>query len=73
MSDIFTTIGVALFSGLMMYFFGYREAGKARKAKEAKKRLADTKAAQEVRDGVEILDDVGLARRASKWLRRDND
>jgi hypothetical protein len=55
-----------------MYFFGYRKANKARATKETEKRLTDTKLAQEVRDEVEILDDVGLADRAARWLRGNN-
>jgi hypothetical protein len=62
---------VAALSGLVVYFFGYRSADKARTAKEAKQRLKDMKTAQEVRDEVEILDDVELARRASRWVRND--
>lgn len=70
MIDLLTTIGAALLSGLAMYFFGYRKAGKVRTAKETEQRLKDMKKAQEVRDEVEILDDTGLADRASKWLRK---
>lgn len=69
MTDILTTVGAALVSGLVMYFFGYRKAGKAHKAKETEKRLEDAKAAQEVRDEVETLDDVDLANRARRWVR----
>ena len=35
----------------------------------AEDRLVAVKAAQRVRDDVEILDDAGLASRASRWLR----
>jgi hypothetical protein len=68
MIDILITVGAALLSGLVMYFFGYRKADKARTAKETGKRLKDVKTAQEVRDEVETLDDTGLADRAAKWL-----
>lgn len=70
MTDLLMTIGAALLSGLAMYFVGYRKAGTTRKAKETKQRLKDMKTAQEVRDEVEILDDAGLADRASRWLRK---
>lgn len=73
MTDILTTIGAALVSGLVMYFFGYRKADKAREVKQTEKRLEDVKKAQEVRDEVEILDDAGLADRAARWLRGNND
>jgi len=68
MIDTLITIGAAIASGLVMYFFGYRKADKARSAKETKQRLEDMKVAREVRDEVETLDDTGLADRASKWL-----
>lgn len=73
MIDILTAIGAALASGLAMYFFGYRKADKAREVKQTEERLEDVKKAQEVRDEVEILDDAGLASRAARWLRGNND
>lgn len=68
MIDLLTTIGAALLSGLVMYFFGYRKAGQTRTARQTEQRLKDAKTAQEVRDEVETLDDTGLAARAAKWL-----
>lgn len=68
MIDILMTVGAALLSGLVMYFFGYRKADKARDAEQVEQRLKDVKTAQEVRDEVETLDDTGLADRAAKWL-----
>lgn len=59
----------ALVGGVVMFLYGYRMAGKARDADEAQKRLQTMKKAQEVRDEVEALDDIGLARRASEWVR----
>jgi len=73
MSDILTVIATIVTGGLAMYFFGYRKAGKVHEAKQTKKRLKDIKAAQEVRDEVEILDDAGLADRAARWMRGNND
>ena len=35
----------------------------------AEDRLVAVRAAQEVRDDIEILDDAGLADRASRWVR----
>lgn len=70
MNDILLTIGVALFSGLAVFLFGYHRAGKAHKAEETEQRLEDIKEAQEVRNEVEALDDNGLAARASRWLRK---
>lgn len=70
MNDILLTIGVALFSGLAVFLFGFRKAGEVHKAKETEQRLEDMKEAQEVRNEVEKLDDAGLAARASRWLRK---
>lgn len=72
MTDLVLTTGVALVSALMMFVFGYCASGKARKHRQTDRRLEDIKRAQEVRDEIELLDDAGLAARASKWLRRDN-
>jgi len=57
---------------VVMFVFGYRSASRARAAKDAGRRLEDMKKAQEVRDEVEALDDIGLARRAAKWLHKAN-
>jgi hypothetical protein len=73
MTDIFVAIGAALVSGLVMYFFGYRKAGKARGTKETKGRLIDIKVAQGVRNEVETLDDIDLADRARRWVRGNSD
>lgn len=59
----------AAVSGLVMFLYGYRKADKARTVKETEKRLEDVKKAQEVRDEVHALDDIGLANRAARWLR----
>jgi len=72
MTDLILTASIALVSALVMFVFGYRASGKARERGQADKRLEDTKRAQEVRDEVGLLDDTGLAARASKWLRHDN-
>lgn len=73
MVDLLVTIGAALLSGLTMYFFGYRKAGQTRTTRQTEQRLKDVKKAQEVRDEVEVLDDTGLADRASRWLRGRDD
>lgn len=56
---------------LVMFLFGYRQADKARTAKEMEKRLENVKKAQEVRDEVDALGDDELATRAARWVRRD--
>lgn len=55
-------------SGLFAYFYGRYATKKENAAAQVSQRLDDMKAAQEVRDEVEVLDDTGLADRAAKWL-----
>jgi hypothetical protein len=57
-------------SGLVAYFYGRYATKKENAAAKVKQRLDAMKVSQEVRDEVEILDDTGLADRASKWLRK---
>lgn len=71
MIDTLLVIGGAVVSGLAMYFFGYRKAGRVQKAQQTERRLKDVKTAQEVREDVEALDDTGLAKRAAKWVRKN--
>ena len=76
MIDILVTVGIAIGSAVVMYFFGYRKAGEVHKTKETAQQLKETeqrleniKEAQEVRNEVETLGDAGLAARASRWVR----
>jgi hypothetical protein len=71
MMDALLVLGGAVLSGLAMYFFGYRKAGRVRSAQQTEHRLKDVRTAQGVREDVEALDDVGLAKRAAKWLHED--
>lgn len=73
MIDLLITVAAAIGSGLVMYFFGYRKAGKVHKVRQTERRLHDMKEAQEVRDEVETLDDVDLANRARRWVRGSDD
>ena len=57
-------------SGLVAYFYGRHATKKEAAAAKVNQRLDAMKVSQEVRDEVEILDDTGLADRASKWLRK---
>lgn len=68
MTDLLLTVGAAIVSGLVMFVFGYHSRAKVDKTKQLEKKLEDVKVAQEVREDVEALDDVGLADRASKWV-----
>jgi hypothetical protein len=64
----FVTAGAFLLMGLTTWLSLKRASAANAEAKEAKRDLKTVQRAQEIRDEVEILDDVGLAARASKWL-----
>jgi len=59
----------AIFSGLAAFFYGYRKANTNRDVKDAKAYADGVIKSKEVRDDIDSLDDSGLAKRASKWLR----
>jgi hypothetical protein len=62
-------IGAALLAVVTVYFRG-KAAGRDELEYEIKdKRLEDLKTAKEVEDEIEIMDDVELATRASRWVR----
>lgn len=69
---VLTTLGTALFSGLLLYMFGRRSGSNAQDVKQIEKRLDDAKTAEEVRSDVETLDGDNLTDRASRWVRDDN-
>jgi hypothetical protein len=69
MVELIVTAVAAIFSGLAMFFFGYRRAKKEQQLKHVEKRLEDTKAAQEIHDEVAAADDDELAKRAREWVR----
>lgn len=68
---LYALVAVAFFLGVLgMRAFWIDEGVDREKAKRDQKRLDDMHKAKEVEDEVEILDDVGLGERASKWVRQ---
>ena len=69
----------ALFAALVAFFvwsvglfvMGRKDGRVVERVRQSEQRLKDVKQAQKVYDEMEILDDVGLADRASRWM-RDN-
>lgn len=64
--------GAALVAVVAIYFKGRSDGRDNLEYKIKDKRLDDLLEAKEIRDEVEILDDVGLADRASKWVRKSD-
>jgi hypothetical protein len=62
-------IGAALFAIVTVYFRGKADGRDDLEYEIKDKRLEDLKAAKEVEDEIEIMDDVELATRASRWVR----
>lgn len=62
--------GAALVAVITIYFKGRSDGRDAYEYKAKDKRLDDLMTAKKVRDEIEILDDTGLADRASKWVRK---
>ena len=64
--------GAALVAVITIYFKGRSDGRDNLEYKIKDKRLDDLLEAKEIRDEVEVLDDVGLADRASKWVRKSD-
>jgi hypothetical protein len=66
-------IGAAgvLLAVVVAWFNGRAAARKQLKSEQNAQLVKDIKTKEKVRDGVEVLDDVELAARARKYLRRD--
>ena len=58
---------------LGVYFFARREGAEAVRNEIDDQILDDMRIAKDVRENVEILDDVDLATRASSWVRTTDD
>lgn len=65
--------GAALVAVITIYFKGRSDGRDAYEYKSKDKRLDDLLEAKDIRDEVEVLDDVGLADRASKWVRKSDE
>ena len=64
--------------GVVLGLLGWRSAGikaalEKAEAEEKERRLGQMRTAKEVEDEVESLDDDGLRKRASRWVRTKND
>ena len=65
-------VGAALVAVVTVYFRGKADGRHDLEYQIKDKRLEDIIKAKEIEDEVDALDDVGLAERASKWVRNDN-
>ena len=64
----------ALIGAFALAAFGIRRSGVvAERNRQRKRTIQDIETAREIEDEVSGLDDVGLARRANKWVRRDDE
>lgn len=71
--QLWALIGLAFLAGLFgIYKAGARAGVDRARQKLDQRRLDNFATAKEVGNEVEVLDDVGLSDRASKWLRNDN-
>lgn len=64
--------------GVVLGLLGWRSAGikaalEKAEAEEKERRLGQMRTAKEVEDEVEGLDDAGLRKRASRWVRTKDD
>lgn len=69
--QLYALIGLAFLAAVFgIYKAGARAGVDRMRQKIDQRRLENVATAKEIREDVEILDDVGLSARASKWLRR---
>ena len=68
--QLYALIGLAFLAAVFgIYKAGARAGVDRMRQKIDQRRLENVATAKEIREDVEILDDVGLSARASKWLR----
>jgi hypothetical protein len=68
--QLYALIGLAFLAAVFgIYKAGARAGVDRMRQKIDQRRLENVAKAKEIREDVEILDDVGLSARASKWLR----
>jgi beta-lactamase regulating signal transducer with metallopeptidase domain len=65
-------VGAALVAVVTVYFRGKADGKQDLEYEIKDKRLEDLLAAKGIQDEIQTLDDVGLADRASKWVRGNN-
>lgn len=69
--QLYALIGLAFLAAVFgIYKAGARAGVDRMRQKIDQRRLENVATAKEIREDVEILGDVGLSARASKWLRR---
>lgn len=69
--QLYALIALAFLAAVFgIYKAGARAGVDRMRQKIDQRRLENVATAKEIREDVEILDDVGLSARASKWLRR---
>ena len=69
--QLYALIALAFVAAVFgIYKAGARAGVDRMRQKIDQRRLQNVATAKEIREDVEILDDVGLSARASKWLRR---
>jgi len=70
--QLYGLLALAFVAGLVgIYMAGVQRGIDRQRSKIDRSRLDKIGKAKEVKDDVEILDDSGLADRASRWLRND--
>ena len=70
---LYLFVAVAFVAGVLgIYMSGVRRGIDRQRSKIDRARLDKIGKAKEIKDDVEILDDSGLADRASQWLRNDD-
>jgi hypothetical protein len=68
--QLYALIGLAFLAAVFgIYKAGARAGVDRMRQKIDQRRLENVATAKEIREDVEILDDVGLSARASRWLR----
>lgn len=68
--QLYALIGLAFLAAVFgIYKAGARAGVDRMRQKIDQRRLENVATAKEIREDVEILDDVGLSARASKWVR----
>lgn len=72
--QLYFFIGAAFVLGALgIYASGVQRGVDRTKRKIDERRLENMQTAKEVKDEIQILDDVDLATRAQRWVRKDTD
>jgi hypothetical protein len=72
--QLYLFIGAAFILGAVgIYASGVQRGIDRTQRRIDERRLDNMRTAKDVKDGVEVLDDVDLAARARRWVRKNND